>query len=227
MARSAIEAGCEVTVYARWHRGLAPVEQRDGYRLVRASWDWQLAVPAAPPARRKLLPWRSQPLMFWRPGPVGREHQRIDRPSARFAVRACSSAGIAGSRAEFLRRPRAGRARGGGRARRHSHGNGLASAVLARCRFGGTTDSRDVHAHTEYARPADPGGRPPPSVAGPARAPGPTVNDAYASLEGDFVLTGRIMNCPATDAAVIEADHPEALISAAPPRLTRSADGGA
>lgn len=45
MARSAIDAGYEVTVYARWHRGLAPVEERDGYRLVRASWEWQLGVP--------------------------------------------------------------------------------------------------------------------------------------------------------------------------------------
>lgn len=45
MARSAVAAGWDVTVYARWHRGLAPVEERDGYRLVRAPWDWRYKVP--------------------------------------------------------------------------------------------------------------------------------------------------------------------------------------
>jgi glycosyltransferase involved in cell wall biosynthesis len=45
MARSAVDAGYAVTVYARWHPGLAPVEERDGYRLVRASWDWRFAIP--------------------------------------------------------------------------------------------------------------------------------------------------------------------------------------
>lgn len=45
MARSAIRAGYHVTVYARWHPGLRPVEERDGYQLVRASWDWRFAVP--------------------------------------------------------------------------------------------------------------------------------------------------------------------------------------
>lgn len=45
MARSAIAAGYEVAVYARWHPGLPPVEERDGYRLVRVPFDWQLAVP--------------------------------------------------------------------------------------------------------------------------------------------------------------------------------------
>jgi glycosyltransferase involved in cell wall biosynthesis len=45
MARSAVRAGWGVTVYARWHPGLAPVEERDGYRIVRASWDWRFAVP--------------------------------------------------------------------------------------------------------------------------------------------------------------------------------------
>lgn len=44
MARSAVRAGWHVTVYARWHPGLAPVEERDGYRLVRAPWDWRFAV---------------------------------------------------------------------------------------------------------------------------------------------------------------------------------------
>ena len=45
MARSAVEAGWDVTVYARWHRGLAPIEQRDGYRLVRAPREWRYLVP--------------------------------------------------------------------------------------------------------------------------------------------------------------------------------------
>ena len=45
MARSAIEAGDEVTVYARWEPGLPLVEQHDGFRLVRAPWAWQLAIP--------------------------------------------------------------------------------------------------------------------------------------------------------------------------------------
>jgi glycosyltransferase involved in cell wall biosynthesis len=45
MARSAIAAGYEVTVYARWHPGLPPTEERDGYRLIRVPYEWQLAVP--------------------------------------------------------------------------------------------------------------------------------------------------------------------------------------
>ncbi len=45
MARSAIAAGYDVTVYARWHPGLPPVEELDGYRLVRAPFDWQMAFP--------------------------------------------------------------------------------------------------------------------------------------------------------------------------------------
>ena len=45
MARSAIAAGFEVTMYARWHPGLAPTEERDGYRVIRVPFDWRLAVP--------------------------------------------------------------------------------------------------------------------------------------------------------------------------------------
>jgi len=45
MAHSAIEAGYEVSVYARWEPGLPLVETLDGYRLVRAPWAWQGAVP--------------------------------------------------------------------------------------------------------------------------------------------------------------------------------------
>lgn len=35
----------QVTVYARWEPGLPLVEQHEGFRLVRAPWTWQLAVP--------------------------------------------------------------------------------------------------------------------------------------------------------------------------------------
>ena len=45
LARSAIAAGYEVTLYCRWHPGLAPVEERDGFRLIRADPNWRLAVP--------------------------------------------------------------------------------------------------------------------------------------------------------------------------------------
>ena len=45
MAESAVDAGWDVTVYARWQRGLAPVEERDGYRLVRAPREWRYVVP--------------------------------------------------------------------------------------------------------------------------------------------------------------------------------------
>ena len=47
MARSAIRAGYDVTVYARWYPGrrLPLVEQHDGFRLVRVPFEWQLAVP--------------------------------------------------------------------------------------------------------------------------------------------------------------------------------------
>jgi glycogen synthase len=55
MARSAIDAGYEVTIYARWHAGQPPVEEHDGYRLIRAPYSWRLAVPILRgPARRKI-----------------------------------------------------------------------------------------------------------------------------------------------------------------------------
>jgi glycosyltransferase involved in cell wall biosynthesis len=63
MARSAIEAGAEVTVYARWQPGLPLVEQHDGFRLVRAPWAWQLAIPGA---ERLLGKWiRGVPPRGW------------------------------------------------------------------------------------------------------------------------------------------------------------------
>jgi glycosyltransferase involved in cell wall biosynthesis len=55
MARSAIAAGYDVTVYARWYPGLPVTEERGGYRLVRAPWDWRLAVPGLRGAARQRL----------------------------------------------------------------------------------------------------------------------------------------------------------------------------
>ena len=55
MAKSAIAAGYDVTVYSRWHTGQAPIEERDGYRLVRAPFSWRLVVPGLRgPARRRI-----------------------------------------------------------------------------------------------------------------------------------------------------------------------------
>jgi glycosyltransferase involved in cell wall biosynthesis len=45
MARSVVETGAEVVAYARWAPGLALVEERDGYRLVRVPVDTLMAVP--------------------------------------------------------------------------------------------------------------------------------------------------------------------------------------
>ena len=45
MARSAIDAGYDVTVYARWEPGLPLTEDRSGYRMIRVPSDWRLGVP--------------------------------------------------------------------------------------------------------------------------------------------------------------------------------------
>jgi glycosyltransferase involved in cell wall biosynthesis len=45
MARSAVAAGYEVTIYARWEAGLRPVEEVGGYRLVRVPADWRYLIP--------------------------------------------------------------------------------------------------------------------------------------------------------------------------------------
>jgi glycosyltransferase involved in cell wall biosynthesis len=45
MARSALAAGFEVVVYARLQDGLPAVEEREGYRILRAPWSWWMAVP--------------------------------------------------------------------------------------------------------------------------------------------------------------------------------------
>ena len=62
MARSAIEAGYEVTVYARWEPGLPLVETFDGYRIVRAPWAWQQAVPGLARLARPREPARPREL---------------------------------------------------------------------------------------------------------------------------------------------------------------------
>lgn len=55
MARSAIDAGYDVVVYSRWHPGQPPVEELDGYRLVRAPFSWRLIIPGLRrPARRTI-----------------------------------------------------------------------------------------------------------------------------------------------------------------------------
>jgi glycosyltransferase involved in cell wall biosynthesis len=45
VAGSAIAAGWDVVVYARWYPGLAPSEQRDGYQLIRVDADPRQALP--------------------------------------------------------------------------------------------------------------------------------------------------------------------------------------
>ncbi|MEP6637820.1 MAG: glycosyltransferase [Chloroflexota bacterium] len=66
MAKSAVDAGWEVTVYARWHRGLAAVEERDGYRLVRAPRDWRYIVPGLRRiARRRYRAAMARPPSSW------------------------------------------------------------------------------------------------------------------------------------------------------------------
>ena len=54
-----MDNGYEVTVYGRWEPGLPLVEERDGYRVVRAPWTWKALLPgrsraiaSAQPARR-------------------------------------------------------------------------------------------------------------------------------------------------------------------------------
>jgi glycosyltransferase involved in cell wall biosynthesis len=55
MARTAMAAGYEAVVYARWYPGLPVREERDGLRIVRAPFDWRLAVPGLRgPARVRL-----------------------------------------------------------------------------------------------------------------------------------------------------------------------------
>ena len=45
MARSAVAAGYEAIVYARWEPGLPLEEEADGYRIVRVASNWRMAVP--------------------------------------------------------------------------------------------------------------------------------------------------------------------------------------
>ena len=45
MARSAVAAGYQATVYARWEPGLPLEEALDGYRIIRVPSNWRMAVP--------------------------------------------------------------------------------------------------------------------------------------------------------------------------------------
>jgi glycosyltransferase involved in cell wall biosynthesis len=85
MARSAVAAGNEVTVYARWEPGLRPVEDADGYRVVRVPADWRYLIPglrglalrraerAMAAARRLPPPVPRQPDPTNPPDPTGRK----------------------------------------------------------------------------------------------------------------------------------------------------------
>ena len=62
MARSAIEAGFDVVVYARLQDGLPAEEERDGYRVVRAPMDLVLAFPVLRSILRRGAGARTTPL---------------------------------------------------------------------------------------------------------------------------------------------------------------------
>ncbi|HSL76306.1 MAG TPA: glycosyltransferase [Candidatus Limnocylindrales bacterium] len=55
MARTAVDAGYDVTVYARWESGLPVEEDRDGYRVVRVPTVEDLAIPGRRTHGRKRL----------------------------------------------------------------------------------------------------------------------------------------------------------------------------
>lgn len=78
MARSAIESGYEVTVYGRWEPGLPLIEERDGYRVIRAPWTW-----------KALLPGRSRPVeaaQHSRPATAGQAPTGVRRSLVRRIV---------------------------------------------------------------------------------------------------------------------------------------------
>jgi glycosyltransferase involved in cell wall biosynthesis len=88
MARSAIDAGWDVTVYARWHRGLAPVEERDGYRIVRAPSSWRYIIPVLRRiARRRYRAAMARDPSSWKVAAVDAgadEESGSAKPSLRF-----------------------------------------------------------------------------------------------------------------------------------------------
>jgi glycosyltransferase involved in cell wall biosynthesis len=55
MARSAVEAGASVTIYARWEPGLAFAEERSGYRIVRVPFELRMAIPGLRATGRRRL----------------------------------------------------------------------------------------------------------------------------------------------------------------------------
>jgi len=78
MARSAHKAGFDVSVYARWYPGLPAVEESDVYRLVRAPFDWRLAVPLLGRLARRQ--WAAQMAVEVAPGRAGRPRRSPGRP---------------------------------------------------------------------------------------------------------------------------------------------------
>jgi glycosyltransferase involved in cell wall biosynthesis len=58
MARWAMANGYEVTVYGRWEPGLPLVEERDGYRVIRAPWTWKVLLPGRSRATASAQPAR-------------------------------------------------------------------------------------------------------------------------------------------------------------------------
>jgi hypothetical protein len=56
VARSAIGAGYDVVVYARLQHGLPAIEERDGYRVLRAPMHWWLLVPGLRTIRARRRP---------------------------------------------------------------------------------------------------------------------------------------------------------------------------
>src|SRR5262249_33361828 len=79
MARSAHNAGFDVTVYARWYPGLPIVEESDVYRLVRAPFDWRLAVPLL---RRLAQRQLAAQMAVGAPGTAGRQRRSPGRPAS-------------------------------------------------------------------------------------------------------------------------------------------------
>ncbi len=228
MARSAVRAGWDVTVYARWHPGFAPVEERDGYRLVRASWDWRFAVPGLRRlARRRVAAAMAGSAPADRSGgapervgdgdAAGGVVRRASRMPGRLARRAAGVGPL--ERWHWWRRVREFPLRPMGWANALEdvvepadvwHGmwaGSLPALAGMRRRHGGRTiyDSRDVFMRSrEFARLGWPGRaileRLERRWAGKADRV-LTVNDAYAELLTERLHVPRpavVMNCPET-----------------------------
>lgn len=206
MARSAIEAGYVVTVYARWEPGLPLVETLDGYRLVRAPWAWQGAVPGlARLARPRDL---AGPRTGAGPLPEARERPGASVPGVLRPLRA-------GRQAVNLLRKYPGRPLGWARALEsvaepadiwHGSWAGTLPAMdRLRRRFGGRAiyDSRDIYMESRKLATAPPLLR---AVLGRLERRWArrmdrvvTVNDSYAAvLARRFGIPAPliVLNCP-------------------------------